>query len=1182
MMMLHHHVQAVKGAKAKRKTKVVKMIQNEKLKAARLVVKQDIARNNTVWVTGILTPKPPKRLLEQRFAEFGTVVSVTVHSKWSEEADTEADGAADEGAEAEPAGGSDERDAWALVSFSTAAAMEAAVKMAASVGGLQITDEFGLTYRLDVQDTKTMRGLEEEDVEELAVMWREQKREISSAVKIQAVVRGRNSRKKALGSIAGEFLVQEKEKRSKSTRSTKSMLNKANLQKQQGSDSEQPPDVAGWVQSAASDTAAAGSTAQAATGRRDRAVSSAGRVSADGGGSRGAAADEARPPSAEKQAAIAAAQKKAAEMAASNAAAARQQQRQQQYHEATAARPGSGASSVGGVAAPAVRTGVRIGHHEFLSTELNSQLRVGKHSVFKLSGQRFASAARAVRAEHSEDGDGDGDGDAGSGGAEKTGGGGGGRPASRELTAQEKAVAERRAKKKKMLLDMAPKGLAPAEIAVGMLVKVIGDLTAKGYVVEHRKTRVRVDFSSTGGPSSKWIECNLKTLLFNLEPGKTEQLVGSWARSGETLGIVVDADDGEGNATLRLGDGTKLAAPAGTVKRARPTAAVLAECFWERGSHARVGERLGVIISRLIASKVSSEGKRVRMLWTDTGQLSDSTIETSRLEPVWQVPESRRIVRGWCKVGSFVRYSNGGDSGGATSRLGVVCAHTFATQDPAKLVVVRWADGGSDNIPGAPDRWLIGQGPASLSPCRPTQEEVAREWWRVGSIAKHGQSKLGMVVRAAEIEHRDPSTGEAVDVASADGEEGAYVKIIWSDGTPSGGKWKRGMPRGSVNVTAIKPAYSDEDVMAAVAGWCRPAAFVRHHGQLCEVISHIDTTDNSVQIRYAGPAKANRSMVATRTTPGSGTAWVAELTPAQVEGFPLWIWDTSPEEISPGQEDAQRERARMEGGAHGRPSTAGSGTMGGGGGAGAGARGGRPSTAGSGSTVGMARDYRGFDYGAGRIEMPAEGEAAAAAKEKLKLPGKLNMYVGRNHPRYDKAVRASSPTDDGPGNEGGEQAPPPVVMLEDDDELSAMAAEAREAQSWLANMRQMLAEEQQAEAEEKAAAAAAPAVTTHFARDEWGAPIAQDAAEQMYLERRIKTHHAHSSRRDSLSSAAGSASEDGGGGSSEHGGSGYGGAGGYGGGGGGGGRSSGGRRRPGSSSSSAAGGGPQSSLPPIR
>jgi hypothetical protein len=46
----------------------------------------------------------------------------------------------------------------------------------------------------------------------------------------------------------------------------------------------------------------------------------------------------------------------------------------------------------------AKKTGVIIGDHEFVTTELNSELRVGRHKTFKLSGQRFASAARNVRA----------------------------------------------------------------------------------------------------------------------------------------------------------------------------------------------------------------------------------------------------------------------------------------------------------------------------------------------------------------------------------------------------------------------------------------------------------------------------------------------------------------------------------------------------------------------------------------------------------------------------------------------------------------------------------------------------------------------------------------------------------------------------------------------------------------
>ena len=81
---------------------------------------------------------------------------------------------------------------------------------------------------------------------------------------------------------------------------------------------------------------------------------------------------------------------------------------------------------------------------------------------------------------------------------------------------------------------------------------------------------------------------------------------------------------------------------------------------------------------------------------------------------------------------------------------------------------------------------------------------------------------------------------------------------------------------------------------------------------------------------------------------------------------------------------------------------------------------------------------------------------------------------------------------------------PQVMMLEDDEELSAMAAEAREAQQWLANMRKMLAEEESERVNAERAAEAAPRATAHFARDEWGAPIATEVAEAMYLEKRIQ------------------------------------------------------------------------------
>ena len=93
----------------------------------------------------------------------------------------------------------------------------------------------------------------------------------------------------------------------------------------------------------------------------------------------------------------------------------------------------------------------------------------------------------------------------------------------------------------------------------------------------------------------------------------------------------------------------------------------------------------------------------------------------------------------------------------------------------------------------------------------------------------------------------------------------------------------------------------------------------------------------------------------------------------------------------------------------------------------------------------------------------------------------------------------------------------PVMMLEDDDELSAMAAEARATQEWLANMRKVLAEEERERAAEQAAAQSAPRVTTHFARDEWGAPIVQELADAMYLERRIHATSTPRERADSPS-----------------------------------------------------------------
>lgn len=269
-----------------------------------------------------------------------------------------------------------------------------------------------------------------------------------------------------------------------------------------------------------------------------------------------------------------------------------------------------------------------------------------------------------------------------------------------------------------------------------------------------------------------------------------------------------------------------------------------------------------------------------------------------------------------------------------------------------------------------------------------------------------------------------------------------------------------------MSVTAIKPAYTDEDVAAAVVGWCRPAAFVRHHGQLCEVLSYIDTTDNSVQIRYAGPAKANRATVSTRNTPGAGTAWVAELSPATQPGS-VWVWDTS-------KAEPVFQIADTTGPGQTRPSTAG--------------------------TLGS-RDHRGFDFGPGRIE------EEVPEPPRLRLPGKLNIYVGADHPHYDRAVRASSRPPE-------QEEPPAVAMLKNDDEMSAMAAEAREAQEWLATMRAMLAEDNDEEVHFTAP------VLPQFAHDEWGAPIKQfdlmkqhEEQERSYLEQ-----HMGRARRDSMSS----------------------------------------------------------------
>lgn len=570
-MMLHHHVAAVKGAKRTRKTKALKKIKEQevsgRLKAARLVVKQDIARNNTVWVTGLThhdlgtdasfagaAARPPKKQLEEHFQQFGTVVSITAHSRYTE-GEESAEG---EDGEAIP----ESEETWALVSFKDATAHSAAIKQAAMVIGMLFTDDNGDTHRLDVQDTKEMSGLDEEDLEQLTHMWREQKQKISCAVKIQAAIRGRKARMQLVetfvqtagkgGGVQAAPFVSLQKPRQPSGNGLGGP-GKGSRQ-QQGSTRfnlpvnapNEPQDIGEWVDQNAGSQAEQPPIATRKAVEKPAAAGSAAAQPA------AAAAD--RPISAEKQAGILAAQKKAMEM--------------QKAHAANSAPP-SRVSSAGTYQPPAARstqtkTVIIIGDHEFVSTELNSELRVGRHKTFKLSGQRFASAARNVRAKPEGEGY-----ENESGGGDGTGDGSSPPAVVYDMTKKDKeaAAAKERRRKKKMQVDMAPQGLTPEEVKVGMLVKVIGDLTAKGVVLEHRKTRLRVDFSGTGGPASKWIECNLKTLLFNLEPGKSEQITGAWARSDKYLGIVVEADDGEGGAKMRLGDGSYVTVEKESVKR---------------------------------------------------------------------------------------------------------------------------------------------------------------------------------------------------------------------------------------------------------------------------------------------------------------------------------------------------------------------------------------------------------------------------------------------------------------------------------------------------------------------------------------------------------------------------------------------------------------------------------------
>jgi hypothetical protein len=50
--------------------------------------------------------------------------------------------------------------------------------------------------------------------------------------------------------------------------------------------------------------------------------------------------------------------------------------------------------------------------------------------------------------------------------------------------------------------------LRPEDVAVGMAVVKVADAQATGSVLKRDGARVRVDFSASGGPASKWLECS--------------------------------------------------------------------------------------------------------------------------------------------------------------------------------------------------------------------------------------------------------------------------------------------------------------------------------------------------------------------------------------------------------------------------------------------------------------------------------------------------------------------------------------------------------------------------------------------------------------------------------------------------------------------------------------------------
>ena len=69
----------------------------------------------------------------------------------------------------------------------------------------------------------------------------------------------------------------------------------------------------------------------------------------------------------------------------------------------------------------------------------------------------------------------------------------------------------------------------------------------------------------------------------------------------------------------------------------------------------------------------------------------------------------------------------GSSSSKTRYRLAVITGSNMGKPDPAKVVGLRWADGGNDNAAAGPERWQMGLAPATLQPARPTSGELSAE-----------------------------------------------------------------------------------------------------------------------------------------------------------------------------------------------------------------------------------------------------------------------------------------------------------------------------------------------------------------------------------------------------------------------------------------------------------------------